>query len=289
MEDIEMKRTVIWGLLGMQVLTVLAQVIAADEPQPGTREYYSKHIEGRYCYRNGAMAPIPLSPPAVSAMPGVIRPPSLQALTGTVVQVAGTNDVIVRTSRRMPSGADKPEYAVLQLGTVDGVCAGQEIATNVVPTGSCQCVLASGVTNVLAGYRIPETPRTITFDEYLDVFKRDSQVEPIGQVIRIDRVNRALSYAERLRQSREARIRQISAASTNAPGLTQEELKKHLEQHQMQLIRSGQSPLPIPLTKEQDDQLVREGVLPPMEVGPTNKANQASEAVGATGAPQPQR
>ena len=31
----------------------------------------------------------------------------------------------------------------------------------------------------------------------------------------------------------------------------------------MEVIRKGMPPLPIPLTKEMDDQLVAEGILPP--------------------------
>jgi len=32
----------------------------------------------------------------------------------------------------------------------------------------------------------------------------------------------------------------------------------------MHLIRQGKTPLPIPLTQEMDDQLVKEGILPPV-------------------------
>lgn len=51
------------------------------------------------------------------------------------------------------------------------------------------------------------------------------------------------------------------------PALTGEELKKHLEEYQMELIRNPEKgpPLPMRLTKEMDDQLVSEGVLPPLE------------------------
>ncbi len=41
------------------------------------------------------------------------------------------------------------------------------------------------------------------------------------------------------------------------------ELQKHLYDYQMEVIRQGLPPLPIPLTPEQDAQLVKEGVLPP--------------------------
>ncbi len=49
------------------------------------------------------------------------------------------------------------------------------------------------------------------------------------------------------------------------PRLQGEELQKHLQQYQMEVIRKGLPPLPIPLTPEMDRQLVQEGVLPPQE------------------------
>ncbi|QBG47806.1 hypothetical protein EGM51_10540 [Verrucomicrobia bacterium S94] len=42
-----------------------------------------------------------------------------------------------------------------------------------------------------------------------------------------------------------------------------EEVRENLRQYQMEVIRQGMPPLPIPLTKEMDDQLVAEGILPP--------------------------
>ncbi len=47
-----------------------------------------------------------------------------------------------------------------------------------------------------------------------------------------------------------------------APKLTGEALHKHLQEYQMEVIRKGLPPLPIPLTPEQDEQLVQEGILP---------------------------
>jgi hypothetical protein len=44
---------------------------------------------------------------------------------------------------------------------------------------------------------------------------------------------------------------------------SREELEAHLQEQQMDAIRRGNPPLPIPLTEKMDDQLVREGVLPP--------------------------
>lgn len=47
------------------------------------------------------------------------------------------------------------------------------------------------------------------------------------------------------------------------PKYTGAELQKHLENYQLEVIRQGLPPLPIPLTPEMDRQLIQEGVLPP--------------------------
>jgi hypothetical protein len=67
------------------------------------------------------------------------------------------------------------------------------------------------------------------------------------------------SYAER------RRVRQETLRQAQQPRLSGEVLQQQLREYQMQLIRTGQPALPIPLTPEQDAQLVKEGVLPPAE------------------------
>ena len=69
-----------------------------------------------------------------------------------------------------------------------------------------------------------------------------------------------MSYAER----RAARMRQ-RAPEPPQPKYTGAELEQHLQEYQMEVIRQGLPPLPIPLTPEMDQQLVNEGVLPPSE------------------------
>lgn len=72
------------------------------------------------------------------------------------------------------------------------------------------------------------------------------------------------SYIER-RRARMERIRQAQQEPRPEPKYSGEELAQHLQEYQMEVIRQGLPPLPIPLTPEQDDQLVAEGVLPPVE------------------------
>ena len=71
------------------------------------------------------------------------------------------------------------------------------------------------------------------------------------------------SYAARMRARREALVARQRAAVQ--PKLSGEELKEHLQKYQMDLIRKGMPPLPMALTKEMDDQLVSEGVLPSLQ------------------------
>ena len=47
------------------------------------------------------------------------------------------------------------------------------------------------------------------------------------------------------------------------PKFTGEELTKHLQDYQLEVIRQGLPPLPLPLTPEMDAKLVAEGILPP--------------------------
>lgn len=78
--------------------------------------------------------------------------------------------------------------------------------------------------------------------------------------------SRKLSYAQRLRRRREA-LAERNRRKREMPRLTGEELTKHLSEYNLELIRAGGEkgpPLPIPLTPEQDAQLVEEGVLPPL-------------------------
>jgi hypothetical protein len=77
----------------------------------------------------------------------------------------------------------------------------------------------------------------------------------------------AASYAERLKKRREINDER-RRLSDERESLGPEALKKQLQEYQMELIRAGGElgpPLPIPLTKEMDDKLVSEGVLPPQQ------------------------
>ncbi|AKJ64339.1 hypothetical protein [Kiritimatiella glycovorans] len=85
-----------------------------------------------------------------------------------------------------------------------------------------------------------------------------SESAPVpGQPGTGDKISRSEPKEKSPREARKSRV------PTPRPQLTGEELEQHLREYQMEVLRKGQPPLPIPLTEEMDDQLVREGVLPP--------------------------
>jgi hypothetical protein len=72
-------------------------------------------------------------------------------------------------------------------------------------------------------------------------------------------VPRVISEGRRIRMEEEQRRAEM------VPELTGAVLDRHLQEYNLQAIREGMPPLPIPLTPEQDAQLVAEGVLPALE------------------------
>lgn len=78
---------------------------------------------------------------------------------------------------------------------------------------------------------------------------------------------RGLGYFDRMNKRMEDRKKEIDRKIAATPPMTPEELETHLNNYQMEVIRQGMPALPIPLTKEMDDQLVAEGVLPPLAPG----------------------
>ena len=87
-----------------------------------------------------------------------------------------------------------------------------------------------------------------------------------GSVEAITPADQQRRQAEQQRPDYQARRRarvQPEPEVVPPPKYTGEELQKHLQNYQMEVIRQGLPPLPIPLTPEMDRKLIEEGVLPP--------------------------
>jgi hypothetical protein len=179
---------------------------------------------------------------------------------------------------RMPFGQEPPENEVVQ------VSASQSFARNLRlsmlfegPDGTTRAGIVDNSTQknyILSlgepqdGFELVEadiraSEAMVRKDGEVALFKLESGAgEPIS---RSEQSSRQATSADRRRallQKIEGR-RQQQPKQQPVPELTGEALKKHLEQVQMDAIRNGLPPLPLPLTPEMDAQLVQEGVLPP--------------------------
>ena len=125
----------------------------------------------------------------------------------------------------------------------------------------------SGVELVSADFEM-ETALLRKGEEMVELKLQSGEFVPLTPSEQKDRISentkKRLSYAER-RKARMARRKTAAAQPPPKPKYEGEELKQHLEEYQMEVIRQGLPPLPIPLTPAMDDQLVAEGVLPPSE------------------------
>ncbi len=93
------------------------------------------------------------------------------------------------------------------------------------------------------------------------LFKLESDTpEPLSKS---QQAARRSSYAGRRSARLAAANKSTKPKKPEAPRLTGEALRAHLENVQMNAIRDGLPPLPLPLTPEMDAQLVAEGVLDP--------------------------
>jgi len=93
------------------------------------------------------------------------------------------------------------------------------------------------------------------------LFKLESDTpEPLSKS---QQAARRSSYAGRRSDRLAAANKNTKPKEPEAPRLTGEALRAHLESVQMNAIRDGLPPLPLPLTPEMDAQLVSEGVLDP--------------------------
>jgi hypothetical protein len=84
---------------------------------------------------------------------------------------------------------------------------------------------------------------------------------PVRSTAQQDGSTSTMSYAER----RQKRIEEMRRRAEESRNLSEKEVEKRLSEYKLKLIREGKTPLPIPLTEEEDAQLVKEGILPPAE------------------------
>ena len=110
--------------------------------------------------------------------------------------------------------------------------------------------------SMAAGGRVVETARAATSADLNPLAIAAARSTSRGSRVSAPRV---------LSPGRQARLEEERRRAELMPELHGQVLEKHLQEYNLQAIREGAPPLPIPLTPEQDAQLVEEGILPPME------------------------
>jgi len=101
-----------------------------------------------------------------------------------------------------------------------------------------------------------------------------------------------MSYAERSKLRREAMERRTKEIIEKAKEVDAEKQKAALSEYQMELVRAGGSKgpaIPIPLTKEMDDQLVAEGVLPSADASGSESDTSSEPAADVSALEPPQQ
>lgn len=125
---------------------------------------------------------------------------------------------------------------------------------------------ASGIELVDVDYDKEEAVLKKGTEVVVLTMRAGSTTQVLSTTEREDRIKQAeanrLSYAERRRQRMLERQKPVEVPK---PMYTGEELEKHLQNYQMEVIRQGLPPLPVQLTPDRDAQLVAEGFLPPVD------------------------
>jgi hypothetical protein len=114
----------------------------------------------------------------------------------------------------------------------------------------------------LSAIDIVNSSATLMLNEKAVTFELTKSSAPVAKAAAPAAPNRRFGGGFRAKPAEPA-VPEEPALSPEEQAQKREEVRENLRQYQMEVIRSGMPPLPIPLTKEMDDQLVSEGILPP--------------------------
>ena len=291
-----MTRLIVMALLAMHTAMVLAQVAGTNSPLPGTQENLT---EGDYVYRTddagqatiiafnknysgellitNSLGGHPVTAIGKQAFMGHVGLTSVQIPDG-VTDIGGwafqgcaglTSVTIPDSVTRVGVRAFGSCIALTSVMIPDGVtnignvafsgCAG---LTHVTVGKGVACIgeMAFSFCSNLVSLTIPASITNIGFRAFSDCTGLTNLPVEAGSTQAARPGNQA--YQARRQQ------RQLQQEQAPARKYTGAELEKHLQDYQMEVIRKGLPAHPIPLTKEMDDQLAKEGVLPAAGGGP---------------------
>jgi len=182
---------------------------------------------------------------------------------------------------RRPFGEEPPETETVQISINESFAKNLRLSMLFEgPSGDLRAGIVDTVKNKSYTLKVGESIDRIELVE-ADILKSEAMLKKGNEVVlfkleagkpevlsKKQQSSRQSSYAKR----RKALLKKVEARKAEqkpnpiqpqSPNLTGVALRQHLEQVQMNAIREGLPPLPMPLTPEMDAQLVSEGVLPP--------------------------
>lgn len=177
---------------------------------------------------------------------------------------------------RMPFGEEPPETETVQISINESFARNLRLSMLFEgPSGDVRAGLVDTTKDKSYTLKVGEAIDGIELIE-ADILKSEAMLKKGNEVVlfkleagkpevlsKKQQSSRQSSYAERRRALLKKIEDRRKTEKPKEPALTGVALRQHLEQVQMNAIREGLPPLPMPLTPEMDAQLVSEGVLDP--------------------------
>lgn len=120
-----------------------------------------------------------------------------------------------------------------------------------------------GMAMKLTAIDIVNSSATLSMNGKPVTFELTKAATPAPAAIKTTAANTQRKFGGGFRRPQEPQKPAEPELSPEELAVKRAEITERLRHAQMDIIRKGQPPLPIPLTQDMDDQLVAEGVLPP--------------------------
>ncbi len=156
-----------------------AQVPPPSPPEPGTRDYYERHIVGKYVMDGDALVGISGTDTGIRVL---FR--TAEWLEGSVLETHGTNLLVVGQVVTNASGTVRTErgYVLSPLPDQPARTTNAWLRTLAIRDGTYRYTTESGTTGTLSGWREVRGP---TFEEYRRIYERDLETAKKGDRIEI--------------------------------------------------------------------------------------------------------
>lgn len=197
-----------------------AQVPPPSPAEPGTRDYYERHIVGKYVMDGDALVGISGTDAGVG-----VRFRTAEWLEGSVLETHGTNLLVVGQVVTNASGAVRTErlHVLSPLPDQPARTTNAWLRALVIRDGTYRYTTESGTTGTLSGWREVRGP---TFEEYRRIYERDLEAAKKGDRIEIKGESQFEPLSRPLPMSYADRLRERTRPKTQAEHSTEEAMRQ---------------------------------------------------------------